>query len=909
MAWYKQPIQPIDPIVKDPSASPPEQSVRYLRDNFDSSGQDSNTLPPAQDPAQWEQLLNIQPITQGALSRRWGYSLFSQFPNASAGSTTTLSVVTVGVSISVQVVSLQGLFIGQTITIDTAGNSESVLITNIKSQLIHFQTEYFVYALFTKNHAAGVAVTWGGTNGPATRMYTFQNNISLGRKLVYCASGTVFAGDEFGDTPKSVLTPTSAVPDRMVDSRNYAYFYNGTQADLKKWDGGLRITNWGIGPPTPATINTNTGAIGGTADAVSGSGVVWSNQGAELTPGNIPSPATATAVPPNTTSQLLDVTGFGFTVPSNAVITGITATIYSGTSTSGPPGTPSWNLQLLKNGVPYGNPDSMLGYAGMPGFLNTQVLADGLWGGNWLYSDINNANFGIRIYGKAGLVNTTFYLGYVSLQIFYSASTSAITANTGAAGNITLTVGRTYYVVFSNSSVGHFSDLNLPSNSTGPVTSSQINLTTIPVSPDAQVDQKIILATADGGDPSILYFVASILNSATTYTDNTPETTLLLNQQYLYTDPFGNEFGVAFNDPPPGATTISIKHKGRLWAAQQQNLYFSKALGELTLPNGFVAGKYEESWPPQNYFDISAGAETISGLFSDGNVIYIGTQSHIRRIFGDAPTNFQQPEICHQDVGVLNQETWVNVYLEGTPTGFMWLTPDFKVLGSDGNTYLDVGHPIQDVLDNINQASATNAHAMFVQDGPYDLFMLAIPTGTNNYCDTVCVFNMRSQQWCIWTPTDQSTAMLFNVSAAGVQMWLFAAVTAAGINTYQYTASALQDRVGNIPVDFAAQAATSWMHLGSPTQRKVLDELEVIGDPSMLVTVLAASTQDDFNTESVSVVTAAPLVLSPFQQYKVYLAGKVARDRYYKLIFESSVHTDTQLLNSYSLRCTPWNSL
>lgn len=77
MPWYRTPIQPYDPIIKDPSASPPEQGIKYLRDNFEGDGQDSNTLPPAQNQQLWQQLRNIQPITQGVLSRRWGYKLFA----------------------------------------------------------------------------------------------------------------------------------------------------------------------------------------------------------------------------------------------------------------------------------------------------------------------------------------------------------------------------------------------------------------------------------------------------------------------------------------------------------------------------------------------------------------------------------------------------------------------------------------------------------------------------------------------------------------------------------------------------------------------------------------------------------------------------------------------------------------
>src|SRR5581483_3647205 len=76
----------------------------------------------------------------------------------------------------------------------------------------------------------------------------------------------------------------------------------------------------------------------------------------------------------------------------------------------------------------------------------------------------------------------------------------------------------------------------------------------LPVNLDPQVTSKVILATADGGDPSVLFLVAEVPNSTTSFVDNTVETSLVVNQQYLFTDEFGNEFGISQNDPPPQGT-------------------------------------------------------------------------------------------------------------------------------------------------------------------------------------------------------------------------------------------------------------------------------------------------------------------------------------------------------------------
>lgn len=829
MPWYKTPVQPFDPVIKDLSASPPEQGIRYFRDNFDGDGQDSNTLPTAQNQQFWQQLTNIQPITQGVLSRRWGYNLFAQF----------------------------------------------------------------------------------GPPLPFSRMYSFQNNNTLQRQIVYCAPKSICVSAEVNPSiVQESASLVSTIPPRMVDSRNYAYFYTGTSADLKKWDGIItnNLTKWGIHAPDLTTISSTAGPLGGTV-AVNEGGIntAWSAPSNALILDGLYAGAQVTSSAPLT--QFLGISGFAFTIPSTATITGIQVDI-SGYFTPVSSPTPIYNIFLSKGASPtYGNVRNIT----VNNFPETFITAGGpgdLWGGNWTPADINSTSFGTSIQGSwvAGSGSPNLFINYVRITVFYTSLSSAVTVTPAGGGAINLTVGRTYYCVFQNSQSGHFSDLNTASASTGPLVNSVVNLSAIPVSPDSQVDSKVILATADGGDPSILYFVASIANSATTYQDTTTETILNLNQQYLFTDPFGNEFGVTFNDPPPNGT-ICIKHKGRLWMAQQQNLFFSKSVAELTLPNGFIAGKYEESWNPSNYFDISGGAETIQGLFSDGSIIYIGTQSHIRRIFGDSPNNFQQPEICHQDIGVLNHEVWQNVFLQGTPTGFMWLSPDFKVMGSDGNTYLDLGHPIQNILNTINPAAAQNCHAMFVQQGPYDLYILAIPTGSNTFCDTHCVFNMRSQQWVIWQPTDPSTSMLFNLTSTGTPQWLFATVFGGATNNvYQYTPLATQDRVGFLPTNFIATALSSWLHLGSPTTRKILDEIEITGDAGMLFSIDGASTQADFNSPNI-VTFNSNLILSPFQTYKVYLAGKTSRYHYYQLEFESTSNTSPTLLQSYALRAQPWNTL
>lgn len=738
-----------------------------------------------------------------------------------------------------------------------------------------------------------------GIDSATNELYEFQRD-SDGTRYIVGAGGVspqAISEDGLISNP-SIYTPTDAASRlRMIPSRSFAYFYNGTQADYKKWNGDTTggVSNWGIavdhtigavtqGPFAPGTATTSLG---------------WTTpNNAKIADGVFTSTTIGTFR--NSVGNLY-LSNFGFFLPATAIVQGIQVDILGDfTYPSADSATPQYFVKLTPDGTA-GNSES----TNVP-TTNSFATVGGptdLWGNTWNSANISNSAFGVIItaFNPSIFHSATINIDFVRITITYLVDLSSVNvASTATPGDVTLTVGRIYYCVFNNPDTGHFSDLNAASQSTGPVDSKKIDIDSIPVSADPQVTQKVILATADGGDPAILYFVAQIPNAQITYTDDMPEDTLLLQQQYLFTDDFGNEFGVTDNDPPPSGGKFAIKYKGRIWMAVGQNLYFSKSTSELTLPNGFIAGKYEESFPPSSYFDISEGAETVAGLLTDGNVLYIGTERHVRRLFGDDPSNFSEPEVVHPEVGVLNQETWKIVFTEGTPSGALWLTPDFRLIASDFNTYTDMGAPIQDVLNSINPLTArTNAHAMYVSDGEFDIYILAVPTGSNTFCDTHCAFDLRKQKWFVWQPTNQSQAMMFNINASGLPQWLFV----AGSNLMQYKSTTYQDN----GVSYQTLAKTSWLHLGAPTTRKILDELEVVGDSSILVTIEGASTQADFLSPTV-LKSAVPLVVSPFGQLKVYLATVPAKYRYYRLTF-SVTDQQPDFLDQLNFKAIPFNTL
>lgn len=822
MSWYKTPIQPIDPVVVSQQPKPP---IRYVRDNFTGTGQDSHTQPPAQEQSMWQSLVNVMPITNGTLQRRCGLS-----------------------------------------------------------------------TLYPTHGAIGSDV----------RLYNFQSD-ALGVRYLLgtSATGVTAIQENDGTVAAALYTPTAAVPIRSVTSRDYQYFCDGNPTESLKWDGANPVTRWGIDATDVTANNAGGGSSGNsygprfcTSITDRGGAHPWTGQGT-LNAGGSTASCLLSGVNAAATN-VLTLDAAGFTVPGG-VIAGVSVAITG--SVVGTYNTFTAHVALVKGGSAYTSYKNIGPSKG--GFGTTLGGTNDLWGGTWTLSDINSAGFGVQVYvnvtpnvshGTTSL-SATVHITSVQVTVYTTTSGSSSTSGSGVGiqsigggGQVTLSVGRIYYLTFYNSNSGHFSDLTVASPSTGPTNNAQITLL-LATSNFVQVTHKYLLATADGNDPSVLYLVAELTNGGggdvKTYVDNTPDATLVTQQTLLFTDQFGNEFGVANNLPCPGAT-LACKHKSRMWVAgvpgATHSVFFSKGIGDLTMPNGYIAGKYEESFPGSNYFDVSDGAESVAGLLSDGQTLYIGTQNHIRRLVGSDPNDFQQPEIVHPNVGLINQEVWQLVFVQGTPAGAIWMTPDFRVMQSDFNTYIDIGKPIQNILNNLQgTAVAQLAHASYFADGEYELYMLQVPSVSSTVCDLNLVYDLRNQMWYQWTfgsNVSGSFASLFNITAAGVPQWLFAD---PGGNILQWNISSVDD--AGTPI--TCSATTSWLHLGEPVRRKLLNEAQIYGDTAMTVDVTGANNQADFGAP-VTVVTGGTLRQSPFKSWNLYLVNLSTHHKYYQFTFHSS---------------------
>jgi hypothetical protein len=202
-----------------------------------------------------------------------------------------------------------------------------------------------------------------------------------------------------------------------------------------------------------------------------------------------------------------------------------------------------------------------------------------------------------------------------------------------SSGALSPTSGYRYVYVYKNSSTGHISTASAPSAATGALTSKNI-VAGYTASSDTQVDHIDIYRTADGG--SLFYFLATVANGTSTYTDSTADSGL--NDDIVA--PIAH-----VNDPPPSGISLTVWHAGRLWAATGNALYYS---GGPDTTNGVGT----EAWPPANNF-LVPGA--ITALASTSQGLIVSTSDNLYMVLGQDSTTFTVPQLWQRNFGVPSQ--------------------------------------------------------------------------------------------------------------------------------------------------------------------------------------------------------------------------------------------------------------
>lgn len=483
-----------------------------------------------------------------------------------------------------------------------------------------------------------------------------------------------------------------------------------------------------------------------------------------------------------------------------------------------------------------------------------------------------------------------------------------------AAGNINLVGGRAYTVIYRNSLGGITSSIapftgrmGITTDPTDDSVGVSITLTNIPISGDPQVDQRVILATADGGAQDTLYEVTIINdNSTTSYVDNLAEGDLTSGAIWNERGTFG-EVG-CINNTPPFETCIDTTHsgvtgsaangpklccvfRGRLIVALGHHIFFSKNQFEVTTQNT-VAGRWETCFPVRNQVPISSnGAEVCTSLRTDDTRCYIGTNRAVYILDSDNP-GLNPPRALFQEVGVLNDAVWQTIYHEGHAVGAVWVTPDHRVIYSNFETYKDRGRAIQTTLNNLSSSIVTTATSTFIADAEHEFYMLA-PGGSSL---NVLILNVKTGKWFKWfSPfaADFVRCIGYTWDATNIRPLPLFAVP--GQQLYRWNKATVQDHSSGTTGLSRPAIQTNWLDFGDPTVVKYLNSVEIQTDePSATLDVQGANSEDDFDVPT-DLVTARAFTANIFGELTASLADVSTRHRFYRFGFggfDNSTETD-----------------
>jgi len=152
--------------------------------------------------------------------------------------------------------------------------------------------------------------------------------------------------------------------------------------------------------------------IAGTGTNVTGIGTVaWTN------PGNITandSNYTVFSVASFKTSNYLQATNFGFSIPDSATIDGIYVVFYPDDATVA-----NTQVYILKNNV-------ITGTNKASGYLmstNTFGSSNDKWGETWTYDDINSSGFGVS-YVCNSFKTAVGSINYITITVYYTEGSS-----------------------------------------------------------------------------------------------------------------------------------------------------------------------------------------------------------------------------------------------------------------------------------------------------------------------------------------------------------------------------------------------------------------------------------------------------------------------------------------------------
>jgi len=184
-----------------------------------------------------------------------------------------------------------------------------------------------------------------------------------------------------------------------------------------------------VGPTMPGTG----------ADVAGVGAVTWDNAGGITGDDTDYATALLNTTGGLTQSHYLRGTGYGFSLPSDAIVDGIAVTINRYASSKGAGGNVvDAVVSLVKGGAVTGSNLAKTGdwETTVGGVVKTYGGVTELWGTTWTAADINSPGFGVVLSAlTAKAHDTTAYVDYMSITVTYH--TSPVTSPAGAGADVT----------------------------------------------------------------------------------------------------------------------------------------------------------------------------------------------------------------------------------------------------------------------------------------------------------------------------------------------------------------------------------------------------------------------------------------------------------------------------------------
>jgi len=367
---------------------------------------------------------------------------------------------------------------------------------------------------------------------------------------------------------------------------------------------------------------------------------------------------------------------FGLSVPSNATILGITASVdlVSQSSTSG---TVSQIALYYTNAVlgtikapatPFTTSVTPQSYGG-----STDV-----WGAALTPAIVNDPTFGYAM--ACNCDATRVFIGEpFSITVNYSVPSVGGITLTATPNAITAQTGYLYGQTFT-SIYGHESSMSILSTSTGIFTSQAVQVNVLSSS-DLQVNGINLYRTTDGGDadPEVMRLVASLPNADSSFTDSTLDIDLSLQ-----TGP-----ALFVNDPPQPLSGF-VWSNGRIWGKTGAYTWFT---GSEEITNGIPAECMSDA-TNGNYYGWPS---EVGGMAVTSNGVDIGLDEQFWQIAGDTLATFRKSKIL-QGGG-----TRFPINIMSVGDDVYWIDTAKQLWTS---TEGEIGEPIRPDLANLTLESA-----------------------------------------------------------------------------------------------------------------------------------------------------------------------------------------------------------